>query len=290
MRNIIFFIFASLLFWNCTPEGQDKVAQLEAEKDSLKQVLEEKDSALKEFMDALNNVQMNLEIIREKESVIKINTKNKEGENQDINETVTNDMQLIFDLMEDNKATIADLERRLENNKEKFEKFEKVILRLNKQIKEKDVQIDLLKNQLDQQDIAINDLSDDIAKLNSDLDSLYKNQKKKNEEISKQAKELNTAFYAYGTAKELKEQGIVNRRFFGIAKVVEKYKTDYFTKIDLTKTKTIPLFCKRVKFLSRHPDGTYNFAKTGKVFDSLMITDHKKFWQSSKYLILLVSQ
>ncbi len=284
-----FFIIAIIFYFSSCSQDNSKVTDLEAKNDSLLRIINEKDASLNEFIEALEVVQINLEIIKEKESIIKMN--NYDGENDATkSESVSNDMKLIFDLMEDNKATIAELEDQIRNNKAKFSKFEKVVIGLNRQISQKNTEINDLKKILNQKDADISDLNENIEVLKSNVDSLYSIQKEKSEVIVKQAEELNKAFYAYGTAKELKKQAIVNSRFYVLAKLKREFKTDYFTQVDITKTKTIPLFCKKVKFLSKHPEGSYSFAKTKKVFDSLLIDDPNKFWASSKYLVLLVAQ
>ncbi len=259
MKKIFFIITVIFYFLSCSQENS-KVTDLEAKNDSLLRIINEKDASLNEFIEALEVVQINLEIIKEKESIIKMNDYN--GENDATkSESVSNDMKLIFDLMEDNKATIAELEEQIRNNRAKFSKFEKVVLGLNRQISQKNTEINDLKKLLNQKDSDISDLNENIEVLKSNVDSLYSIQKEKSEVIVKQSKELNKAFYAYGTAKELKKQGIVNRRFYVLAKLKREFETDYFTQIDITKTKTIPLFCKKVKFLSKHPKGSYSFAK-----------------------------
>ncbi|HCT70119.1 MAG TPA: hypothetical protein DF409_02750, partial [Bacteroidales bacterium] len=68
--------------------------------------------------------------------------------------------------------------------------------------------------------------------------------------ISEQTEELNTAYYVIGTKKELRDQNIITMEggFAGIGrnkKMKEDFNQDYFTRVDITQLKSIPVLRKK---------------------------------------------
>ena len=69
-------------------------------------------------------------------------------------------------------------------------------------------------------------------------------------------------FFAFGTFKELAENGVVAKEggFLGIGKnkILQKnFNEDYFTKIDIVENRSIPLNVRKVKLISNHPVDSY---------------------------------
>lgn len=104
---------------------------------------------------------------------------------------------------------------------------------------------------------------------------------------------LNKAYYCFGTLKELKEKGVIDQQggFIGIgksAKLAESINQDYFTKIDLTKTTQFDVFSSKTKFVTTHPQESYEWKLDGKKIEKLVILQPEKFWSQSKYMVVLL--
>ena len=89
-----------------------------------------------------------------------------------------------------------------------------MIARLTRQVEERDTRIDSLK--------------ENLQKVNSALVMLFKEYNSRVEELDEQTGELSTAYYAYGTAKELKQNGVITKEggFIGIGRT-EKLMKDF---------------------------------------------------------------
>ena len=111
----------------------------------------------------------------------------------------------------------------------------------------------------------------------------------KNEEkartVAAQDKELNTAYYVFGTKRELREQRILKR---GDVLKSNDFNKDYFQRIDLRVTKTIKLYSKSAKLMTSHPAGSYSLEKDAQGQYTLRITNPHAFWSVSKYLVITV--
>jgi hypothetical protein len=247
------------------------------EKDS---VLANKEAAMTEFIDSFNEIQQNLNEIKEKEKIISTNSAGTEFKKSE-KEQVMADIQTIYDLLTKNKQKVASLSKKLKDSKLKMDQLELAVTNLTNQLLEKEAEIASLQNQLEK-------LSTDFT----NLSIKYSQEKNASEQ---KTEKLNTAFYVVGTTKELKKNGVITKEggFIGMGKVVElntSLDPGYFTKIDITQVKDIPIGGKQVKLVTSHPDGSYKLVEGASATIKLTITDAEKFWSISKYLIISVEK
>jgi hypothetical protein len=286
MKKIIVLSIALLpVFFSCNnKKGENKLQQ---ENDSLKSQLMQRDTVVNNAFESLNSIEANLNTIKEKEKIITVTTTGNVGEmSPEQKERINQDIQLIYDLMIKNKQTISRLSKKLKRSNIKIAQLEKTIENLTRQVEAKDIEIAQLKDQLAKLNFQVQNLS-------TNIDSLNRVTKSKDETIGQKTVALNTAYYAYGTTKELIANKVITKAggFIGIgknAKLATDFNKEYFTKIDITKTSTITLLGKKVKVLTTHPASSYKLeGKDGKV-DKLVITDPEDFWSVSKYLVIVI--
>lgn len=288
MRKLI---FASLLIpfaVGCNQDIKEENARLKSENDQLTMDNQQKDSLINSFVADFSRIQENLATIREKEESIQ---QAKEGgleKSENMRESVLRDVEAINELLSENKKTINDLNDKLKKYSYEVGKFKKMVANLNKEIETKDAQVMEMKENLASMNF-------EMAKLNSKLDTVTAKNKMQENLIEEQKENLNTAYYAVGSFKELQENNVVDRKggLIGIGStktLAEDFNRDYFTKIDITKTKIIPLDADDddVKIISSHPTDSYKWNKTEDRVTSLEITNPEKFWKTSKYLVVLV--
>jgi uncharacterized coiled-coil protein SlyX len=285
MKNIFFFLIISAPFFFSCGNGNEK-AKMSVE-DSLKNVAQNlggqvvaKDSAIFGFIRAFNEISDNLDVIKDKEKLL--TTSSQKGElDQNQKEKIIGDIQAIYDLMVKNKQKLSSMNKKLKKANLKIADFQQMIERLNAQIAEKDGEISELKTQLE--------------KLNVELSEVSMNYKAAQEMLEDKSGKLNTAYYAFGTSKELLDQGVLTKEggFIGIGRA-EKLKDDfnksYFTKIDISETPSIALACKKAKLITIHPTGSYKFDGPDGKIEKLVITNAEEFWSASKYLVVEVQQ
>lgn len=263
---------------------QKEIEGLKSETQRLTAETMKKDSTINQLFQAFNEIEENLEVVKSKQSVISQSAKAKTELSTDARERINNDIQLINDLMDKNKRKLASLNKKLKDSGMKLAEFEKTMQRMQKQIEEKDIELNGLKDQLVKMNFK-------VEELNSRLDTLTQESQGKSKIIEGQTSELNTAYYVFGTAKEFKEKGIMTKGgLFGGKKLGKDLDRSYFTKIDITKVKEIPLNCKKAKLLTTHATGTYKLQGTDKKVEKLVITDVARFWEVSKYLVIEIEQ
>lgn len=105
-------------------------------------------------------------------------------------------------------------------------------------------------------------------------------------EQARQNSGQSTAFFVFGTKKELKEQNILDHDEV----LQSNFNMDYFTKIDIRIDKEIKLYSSLAEILTNHPAGSYTLQRDAKKQYVLRITDPQRFWSTNKYLVILVGE
>ncbi|MDP4188390.1 MAG: hypothetical protein Q8907_09590 [Bacteroidota bacterium] len=284
MKKILLIAILIPLLFSC--KDREK-AELKAKNDSLQMQVTKRDSTVNSFFESFNDIQTNLDSIKQKEKIITVSaTGNANEMASSQKDKINNDIQLIDELMLKNKEKIAHLNRLMKSSHMRISHFQKMIANLTKQIEEKDKEINELKEQLAK-------LNFQVGTLTSNVDSLQAANKNKEEVIGQKTTALNTAYYAYGTKKELIANRIIAKEggFLGMGKsekLLDNFNKSYFTKIDITKTSSIALYGKKAHLLTSHPSSSYRFESSNGKVDKLIILDANEFWSTSKYLVVVI--
>lgn len=284
MKKLIAFSLFCILFFTvgCKQKKSSPDSLLNIEQnDSLKDIVSQRDQQINEMMATMNEIQVGFNEINEAENrVTLINGTERVNKAQQIKE----DIRFITDRMQQNRALIKKLQNQLRTTNFKGSEMKKVITNMLKQLDEKDQQLQQLRAELDAKNIHIAELDETITGLNSNVSDLQTENAQKTETINSQDVQLNTAWFVYGTRRELKEQHILQD-----GKVLQaSFNKNYFTKIDIRVTKEIKLYSKSVKLLTTHPSSSYELNLDSNNQYVLRITTPQLFWSTSKYLVVLV--
>lgn len=271
---------AALVLTGCK-DGKTTAGIGAAQNDSLNSIIAQKDSELNDLMGTINEIEDGLNQINEAENRV---TLLKNGEGASKKQKLKEDVQFIATRMKQNKELIAKLQKQMANSSIKSEQLQKTIDLLNKKLEAKEKEMQALREELDKQDIHIMELDETINNLNTKSNRLTSESSRKTEVINAQDKQINTAWYVFGTKKELKSQHILE----GNKVMTGNFNKNYFTKIDIRDLSEIKLYSKNVKVLTTHPSSTYSLVRDANKQYTLRITNPQIFWSTSKYLVVLV--
>lgn len=271
---------AALVLTGCK-DGKTTAGIGAAQNDSLNSIIAQKDSELNDLMGTINEIEDGLNQINEAENRV---TLLKNGEGASKKQKLKEDVQFIATRMKQNKELIAKLQKQMANSSIKSEQLQKTIDLLNKKLEAKEKEMQALREELDKQDIHIMELDETINNLNTKSNRLTSESSRKTEVINAQDKQINTAWYVFGTKKELKSQHILE----GNKVMTGNFNKNYFTKIDIRDLSEIKLYSKNVKVLTTHPSSTYTLVRDANKQYTLRITNPQIFWSTSKYLVVLV--
>lgn len=254
--------------------------------DSLRQALTQSQNESNDLIETLSQIQDGFDQINEAEG--RVNVENKQGERAN-KQAIIENMEFIQRTMKLNRELISNLQQQLRNanqsDKRTKAKLEEMVNNYNKQLEDKQKQIDELRAQLAERDIKIAEQGEQINALNTSVNDLSQKNEEKARTVAAQDKELNTAYYVFGTKKELREQRILKS---GDVLKSNDFNKDYFTRIDLRVTKQIRLYSKSAKLMTNHPAGSYTLEKDAQNQYVLRINNPQEFWSVSKYLVIIV--
>lgn len=193
--------------------------------------------------------------------------------------------------MEENKEQIAKLQSMLKNSKTNSSQLKRAVESLTQELNAKTQRIEELQAELASKNIRIQELDAAVTDLNAVKSELTAENEAKAKTVAEQDKALNTAWFVFGTKKELKDQKILSGSgLFKKGSVLKDgdVNKDYFTQVDIRTTKEIKLYSKDADILTTHPTGSYALEKDDKDQLTLKITNPKEFWSVSKYLVIQV--
>ncbi|MBE6264327.1 MAG: hypothetical protein E7104_10360 [Prevotella sp.] len=261
-------------------KAQSDIAGM-TQNDSLQNIISQKDSEINDMMGIMNEIQEGFQKINEAENRVSIV---KDGEGANKAQQIRENIQFIAKTMKKNRELIAKLQDQLGKSSLKGTQLKATIDNLLKQLDEKDQQLQQMRAELDAKDIHISELDETINNLNTNVSNLTTESTQKSQTISAQDKQLHTAWYVFGTKKELKDQRIIQD-----GKVLQaNFNKSYFTKIDIRNTKEVKLYSKSARLLTMHPSSSYTLTRDASKQYVLTITNPDLFWSTSKYLVIQV--
>ena len=282
MKKLFFIVCCAALLVTGCKDGKNSPESTNVHlADSLNEVIAQRDSEINDMMGTFNEVQEGLRQISEAEGRVALA---KNGEGTSSKQKMKEDIQFIAAQMKKNKELIAQLQKKLEGSSLNATQLKKTIEGLQAQLVEKEKQLQALREELDKKDIHIMELDESVNNLNTNVSNLKTESQKKTETINAQDKQLNTAWYVFGTKKELKGQRILEN-----GRVMNgNFNKNYFTKIDIRNTTEIKLYSKSAKLMTAHPSSSYTLVRDANKQYTLRITNPQIFWSTSKYLVVLV--
>ncbi len=273
MKKIILLSLCAgtLLFSSCDPKKSDEYKALASQNEELAANLAQKEQAEKDLQAVIDEVEQNLEQIRIAQGQISV----YQGEGTpDARTRIQDNLASINQWVLENKEKLDKLEK---DNKNMSASFQRQISSLKKQMEEKEVEIAELKQLLDEKNTQIQHLDSTIVVMNDNYSALSAEKLNLDNIAAKQDADLNTAYYFFGTAKDLKNKGIDVKK-----KGINK---SHFTKIDIRDTQEIDLNSKSGLVLTNHPAASYRISVNGNKA-TLLITNPDEFWSMSKYLVV----
>ncbi|WP_099463664.1 MULTISPECIES: Cbp1 family collagen-binding glycoprotein adhesin [Parabacteroides] len=289
MKKVLVVCICTAMLASCGQNSAD-YKKLKAENDSLRLENTRNTDEINEMLNTLNDVEADFQSIRDAENYLTIQQQTGGEMNLSKREQIKQNMELITETLKKNKEQINQLQDKLKKSGIQSAALKKTIDRLSSELDQKATMIVALQEDLAKKNIRIQELDEMVSSLNEDVETLAATTAAQSEKINAQDQTINTAYYCFGTSKELKDQKILSGGgLFAKSKVLQSgFNKDYFISIDIREVKEIPLFASKAKLKSNHPEGSYEFVKDEDNNLTLKITDTKAFWSLGKYLVIEV--
>jgi len=285
--DVLTFLCLFPLLISCGINERHENHKLKKEIQQLKLESQEKDSAIGQFFGILNEIENNLSVIKQKQQVISKSATEQNEIRKSVRDQIDEDIQTINFLMDLSREKIASFSSQLQRSTLKISSLEQLIKQLNEKLDKKDQEINELKQQLIK-------LNFSIETLNARIDTLVDEKIKLNLKLAEQEDELNTAWYAIGTRKELVDNKVIDRTggLLGIgksSKLKPEFNRNYFIKVNIQSCFKINLYVKKAKLITPHPEKSYQLVRdANNRISYLTITNPEEFWSASKFLVIEV--
>ncbi|MRR21385.1 hypothetical protein EG830_00175 [bacterium] len=268
-------------------QEKEQLAMMEGERNSFSDQLMTRDSTINEWLETFTQIENDLNLIKQKENIITVSSASGVEFTRERKDQILQDIKSINNLLDENRKKLASLNAQLRNSGREIKGLNEMIASLETRITEREGEIAALKTTVSEKDSEIGNLN----LLASDLQTTVTEQ---SETISIQTSELNKAYLASGTFKDLKEMGIVSKEggFLGLGRtesIMEDFTDSLFSQIDITEMKMIPVNSKGAKLITEHPAGSYELIReTDDKIAYIEIKDPEQFWKISKYAVVEV--
>ncbi len=275
--NLVFVALIAMASCNSTSTEQvQKIKDLAKEDSSRAAQANQKDSMITSYLNDLNDIQENLDRIKQREKII---TMKPAEMNSPDKQTVVEEVKELDEWIVANDKKMNRLQARLKGMDTKNNKLESLVAHLTQEISQKDEEIAVLQASLGKANDSLKLLT---SKFN---DSIYVIKKQRS-----QIAVLTTVYYVSGTLKELQDKGVIDKQggFVGLGRVAEinsNIDNSKFSQANLNSLKGISLPGKYRRFITIHPDDSYVVISNGKT-DSIAITMPSTFWSESKYMVV----
>ena len=297
MKKLAVLIVCTAVMASCDSFSGGSKDQLKAENDSLLMELTQRNAELDEMMGTFNDISEGFRQINAAESRVDLQRGAVAEGSLNAKQQIASDIEFIRKQMEENKEQIAKLQSMLKNSKTNSSQLKRAVESLTQELNAKTQRIEELQAELASKNIRIQELDAAVTDLNAVKSELTAENEAKAKTVAEQDKALNTAWFVFGTKKELKDQKILSGSgLFKKGSVLKDgdvlksadVNKDYFTQVDIRTTKEIKLYSKDADILTTHPTGSYALEKDDKDQLTLKITNPKEFWSVSKYLVIQV--
>ncbi|MDE5849408.1 MAG: hypothetical protein K2H38_04650 [Muribaculaceae bacterium] len=214
----------------------------------------------------------------------------KGGEKFDRRAEVRQNLQNIKDRLQQNRELLSQMQAKLDKTGGENSVLKKTIADLQARIDRQEAKIAELNTQLEAANAEIVQLNEQVTKGQEDLKAETEAREQAQAEATAAENNANRVYYAIGTNKELKQNGLLEKKFLGSTKVLKgDFNENYFTAADKRNLSVINTGGKKVKIWSNVPKGSYEIIDNDNGTQSIKILNSQEFWQLTPYLIIQIN-
>ncbi len=213
----------------------------------------------------------------------------KGGEKFDRRAEVRQNLESIKDRLQKNRDLLAQMQAKLDKSTGDNSVLKKTIADLQARIDRQEEKIADLNVKLEAANAEILQLNEQVIKGNADLQEEKAAKEQAQAEAIAAENLANRVYYAIGTNKELKQNGLLEKKFLGATKVLQgDFNENYFTAADKRTLSVIKTGGKKVKIWGNVPKDSYEIIDDSNGTQSVKILNSKDFWERSPYLIIQI--
>lgn len=287
---LVLWAFASILA--CKNERVDMAGYMK-ERDSLIIENQANKEELAELNSIISTVSAGLDSIAIQEGIL-YSGKTRDGVALNRNQIIAN-INSMAEILKRQREKIQSLQdslamRSANSNKssQSIEKLQNVIAFLNKQLAEKDNEIQSLRRDVNSKNKDINQLRTSLSDMRNRAEKAENRTQVVTQALAKQDEIINECYIKIGTKKQLVASGLLKGGFLQKKKVnYEDVDKSKFNAVDIRKFREVTLKSNNPKILTPQPsNSSFHFEENGDGTCTLVITNPTQFWSVSNFLII----
>ena len=254
--------------------------------DSLSTILADRESEIENNLQLLDNIDAALKEANPTDNLNVTDPEKVEAIDREIYDKIA----ALRDKLEADNREIALLREDLNKAKESADYRKDLINKISGRMEELQKENALLKQQISKETQDISNLTAELEAQGIQIGKLMSSLGELNEDIVELKAELNLVYYLVGTKKELKQDSVIVKKGVGGAITLsENSNSSKFKKLNKNSDTVINLTgFKKAELVPARSEGSYKFETDNDLIVQLNITDPEKFWETSKFLAIVV--
>ena len=287
---LLLWAFASILA--CKNERVDMAGYMK-ERDSLIIENQANKEELAELNSIISTVSAGLDSIAIQEGIL-YSGKTRDGVALNRNQIIAN-INSMAEILKRQREKIQSLQDSLamrsanpNKSSQSIEKLQNVIAFLNKQLAEKDNEIQSLRRDVNSKNKDINQLRTSLSDMRNRAEKAENRTQVVTQALAKQDEIINECYIKIGTKKQLVASGLLKGGFLQKKKVnYEDVDKSKFNAVDIRKFREVTLKSNNPKILTPQPsNSSFHFEENGDGTCTLVITNPTQFWSVSNFLVI----
>ena len=287
---LVLWAFVSILA--CKNERVDMAGYMK-ERDSLIIENQANKEELAELNSIISTVSAGLDSIAIQEGIL-YSGKTRDGVALNRNQIIAN-INSMAEILKRQREKIQSLQDSLamrsanpNKSSQSIEKLQNVIAFLNKQLAEKDNEIQSLRRDVNSKNKDINQLRTSLSDMRNRAEKAENRTQVVTQALAKQDEIINECYIKIGTKKQLVASGLLKGGFLKKKKVnYEDVDKSKFNAVDIRKFREVTLKSNNPKILTPQPsNSSFHFEENGDGTCTLVITNPTQFWSVSNFLII----
>lgn len=283
---------ATVVLSSCNKKDEEKIASQSQTIENMEQEMARRDSTYNELISMLNKAEDQVAEIARRENLV-VSTSNEGNKSED---QMMAELKLIDGLVKESNESIQNLKAQLKKSNVEMGAFQNRIDKLSDMLDEQRETITTLKTEVAQKEkeLQVFAVKYDSIKIETvSQKQLITDKEKEIEILTGNNDDLNKVHYAVGSYKQLKEQGLVDKEggFLWIGRTIDlqaSAEEEKFMEADMREFNELKIVANKFELVTEHPEGSYTIVQDEieEGVKYLKVTDPKKFWELSNYLVV----
>ena len=259
-KSIIYLALGALLLSSCAGKDDKKIQEDSMKIATLTEEYNEATSFNDSLMLLMGDIYTGLDSINAQEGLL---YNMGSGDNTDRRAEIRQNLANIKARLNANKQVLDQMQAKLDASGNQNAVLNKTITQLKQRLESQDKKIADLETQLATAKEEITNLSNQVTETQEQVKTETAAKEQAQAEAAASDAAANTVYYAIGTNKELKKNGLLEKKFLGQTKVLkgDEINLGYFTKVDKRNLKSIPTNSKKVKIWTSVPQESYRIVE-----------------------------